>query len=629
MTARRRAVGKVAIAVVAVGALVGGLTYLVAVPSVRDLQSARAVLGGTAADLTKADVARADRYLARVADRLDGYGARVLGMVPAVGPSLGAMRAVAESARPVLSAGLDLKQRLDGLRSEGLLQRGRIRIEDVRALSAPLSAEIDALSALEKSTIERRDGWVAPPVWDALDEIAGRTSDLRSDAETLADLLAILDDLLGGNGARTYLVMLLNNAELRGAGGVLTGLGSITVRDGRVSLGRFYPYENLRRDPGIPVPAPKDFERRYAIWGANNTIFINTTYSSDVPDTAIVASRLFEKVTGVATQGAFVVDPRGLAALLPPGNELSVPGRDLRITPDELPRFIYSDAYEVFDDQVERRAAILRLGALAFRDVVRAGSSDPSTTDAAGDAFAAGHLRFVSFDEDEQAVLDDLEVGGELRREEGDSLRVSAQNWGGGIPGQGSKLDYWVERSLRHRCAVSDDGSAHCIDHVTLANEAPEGLITYVAGRPYAMVRNNVETYVPIEAQLQAVRVDGEDAEHKLDEEEGHRIVEVYVEVPRGEARTITIQYALPAGEAGYSFRADPQPLARDATLEVALVLPPDWDVDGPGEARDGIWRYSGVFDETFELRAKPDQRTGIPGLWDSLTDFWTRPVFS
>jgi hypothetical protein len=312
--------------------------------------------------------------------------------------------------------------------------------------------------------------------------------------------------------------------------------------------------------------------------------------------------------------------------LLPADDRLQVPGRARELSPSQLPRFIYSDAYEVFKSNVERRSAILRLGADAFRDVVSSGSSDEPVIEAAGDAFAGGHLRFVSFDEREQAILDGLGITGELGD---DVVHVAAQNWGGGIPGQGSKMDYWIERDVSQRCRVEDDGSAECETTITFANVAPRGLIPYVAGRPYAVARDNVETFLPGGAQVHGVYRDGAPAESATDQYEGTTVVEVYVSVPHAKSRTITIDYALPPDASGYTLRVTPQPLARDATLALELGLPHDWAVDGPGARDDdGVWRYDGRLDGAVELRATPDQRTGLPGIWDSLSDFWTQPVF-
>jgi hypothetical protein len=421
--------------------------------------------------------------------------------------------------------------------------------------------------------------------------------------------------------------MLINNAELRGAGGALTGIGTLTLDDGRLALGSFDPRELLVRKPYRPVPAPADYERRYGQYHANTTLWINATYSPDVPDDALVASRLYERVEGVSTDGAFVADPRGLAALLPSDARIDVPGTDVELTRDDLADFVYSGAHETFETNIERKDAILAVGRQAFQEIIGGGSSDKAATDAAGAAFGAGHLRFISFDEDEQAVLDELDVSGDLEPEDGDTLRVVAQNWGGGEPGLGSKLDYWIDRVVRHQCHVRLDASALCVNDVTLRNGTPTGLTRYVAGHPYGMLRNNVETYLPGDAEVQLVQVDGEDTDYEPDEDEGHTIVEVYVRVPRGEERTISVQYALPPRAGGYSFVAHPQPLARDALLEVALELPSDWTIRGPGEGRDGVWRYSGDFVGEVELFASPDQRTGIPGLWDSLSDFWSDPL--
>ena len=626
MASRRSRRFKILVGAVALLVLVAVLTALVTAPAVHDLQAARGALEGSAADLDAGDVSDALDYLERVDDRLSSLPARALGVVPVVGPSLNAMRAVAASARPVLTTGLTLKERLDRLRQEGLLDDGRIRLDALGTLRAPVSAEVSALDGLERRVNEHRNGWVAPPVWDALDEISNRITDLKSDATAFGDLLSVIDDVLGAGAPRTYLVMLVNNAELRGGGGVLSGLGTISIRNGTMRLGTFYPYEALVRHPFESVRAPADYERRYAHFGANTTVFVNATYSPDVPDDAIVASRLFKLVQGTKTDGAFVVDPRGLAALLPPDDRVGVPGKNLELAPDEVPRFIYSDAYRIFDDNTQRRAAILEVGRRAFQDVVGSGSADESTTDAAGAAFAAGHLRFVSFDDEEQAVLDALDASGNLEPVDGDRLLVAAQNFGGGH-GQGTKLDYWARRDVEHRCNVEGDASATCSTTVTLKNDAPDGLSRYVAGRPYALLRSYVEVYVPAAAELDSVTVDGAPADFFPQEEEGAESVAVSVRVPQGEQTAIEVRYDLPAGGGGYSFVADPQALAHDARLTVAIAFPRDWTIDAPGEVRDGVLDYEGPFVSRYEVRTEPDRRTGIPGVWDSLTDFWREPL--
>ena len=607
--------------------LVAILTAVVAIPVVHDLQAARGLLEAPADELVRADVARAQDRLERVSGRLSGPPARLLGLVPVVGPSLGAVRAVAQAARPVLAAGLELKEEVDRLRSRGLMEEGRIQVEDIEALQGPVHAEVEALERLEKDLADRRNGWVAPPVWDALEEMGEKVADVRAGARGFEDLLGVIGDLLGGDQPRTYLVMLLNNAELRGAGGVLTGLGTVTVDDGRIRLGRFFAYEDLREDPYRSVPAPADYENHYAHFGANTTIFVNATYSPDVPDDALVAARLFHKVTGISTDGALVVDPRGLAALLPEGDRVRVPGLRRAVTADELPKFVYSDAYKIFDSNVERRAAILELGAQAFRDIVSSNSVDSATTEAGGAAFASGHLRFVSFHPSEQAALDALNSSGDLQSTTRDGVVVAGQNLGGS-DGAGTKLDYWVDRAIEHRCTVVDDGSAQCSSEVTLTNRVPDGLTRYVAGQPYGLLRTYLEIFVPENALVDGVTVDGEEPVFYTETEEGWTSFSASVNVPQGASKKMLITYSLPANASGYSFRASPQPLAHDARLRVRMSFPLDWIIDSPGHVEDGFIDYSGEFTSDFELRAHPDERTGVPALWDSLGDFWREPLF-
>ena len=133
--------------------------------------------------------------------------------------------------------------------------------------------------------------------------------------------------------------------------------------------------------------------------------------------------------------------------------------------------------------------------------------------------------------------------------------------------------------------------------------------------------------FVPSTAEIAAVAVDGRPKEFRPEEQAGRTAVGVYVEVPQGDDTTISVDYELPKDEHGYSLEALPQPLARDATTEIKLELPSDWVVRGPGRQGDG-WSYEGTFDRALSIDAGPDERTGIPALWDSMVDFWKQPLF-
>lgn len=596
----------------------------VAVAAGPDLYAARAALSGSPESLGGDRIRSARRHLADALTVLDSVPARILGALPVAGQNLGAVRSVAAATIPVLDTTSTLHDDLQSMEKSGLLRRGAVRLDLIGQLRAPLAREERALGALASELAEQRTGWLLPPLWHQLDVQLERARELHAGARHAVEAAGLVPDLLGRGGSRTYLVLILNNAEQRGAGGILSGVGTVSVRDGRIELGRFQHYKDLADEPPYrSVPAPPDFQRHFKAYDAATTRWVATSSSPDVPDVAVVASRLFRLVRGVRTDGALVIDPRGLQALMPPHATVNVPGSNTTLRRDEIASYVYSKAYsELASDQTARRDALIGVGQAAFRSILDGGFGGSSVLSDAGDAVAGGHLRFVSFHAAEETVLQSLGVTGNLGRPASDGALVTVQNFGG------NKLDYWAKRTVDHACKVVDATTAECLTSVSIANHVPGGLPRFVYQyRPYGLFKDFVELYVPSGAALQSVELDGQPARVVQAPEDGYSAVGVYVELPRGQTSRIALRYRLRL-RGRYSLDLLSQPLAHDAAAHVALDLPSSWEVQGPGAITDGVLRYSGPLDRRLEWSAGPAQETGIPGVWAALGRFWSRPLF-
>lgn len=95
---------------------------------------------------------------------------------------------------------------------------GAINLELIERLEAPLALDASRLSRLKQSAQEHRSGWLVPMLWDEIHSLFVRASELHSGATTARWLVQVAGDMLGGTGSRTYLIVLMNNAELRDAG---------------------------------------------------------------------------------------------------------------------------------------------------------------------------------------------------------------------------------------------------------------------------------------------------------------------------------------------------------------------------------------------------------------------------
>lgn len=616
---------KLALAVISFLLVVVALSTYLAIAVGSDLYEARAALTGDVAALDREVLSRARRHLARADERLDGAAASILSVVPVAGHGVRAVERVTEETIGVVDAADTLTSRLDAIEALQVVEGDRIRIDLVQQLHAPFLRQAEALEDLRAAAAEGRSGWVPPPLWDALEELEARTSEYARAAGRAADALGVMPELLGYSGPRKYLVVLLNNAELRGAGGIPSAAGTLDAVEGRLTLGQFRHTVALRGPRPYPrVPAPSDFRRRFGYYGADTTFWTNMTFSPDVPDVALVAARAFEKVAGERVDGVVLLDPRGIAALLPEDAEIRVPESGTTVGRAGLADYAYSTVYqELGGAERARRRALLQLGKSAFAAVLGGGGlASRPTLEEAGRAVAGGHVRFVSFEPAEQRVLTGLDASGDLRGATGDSLLVTAQNL------SADKLDFWTRRTVGHSCAVDADGAgASCTTSVRTRNRVPRGLTRYVAGKPYGVVEHLVEAYLPEGADVRRVDLDDEPVEFYPDRQDGHEVVGAFVETAPGDRHDLTIEYRL-ALDGVYTLEVLPQPLARDAALRVSITVPESWRLEGEGEHRAGELAYTGPLDRSMTFSASPAERTGLTAAWDAVVRFWREPLF-
>ena len=616
------------IALVLLGAVlvIASLSTFVVIPVAQDLQAAQRLLSRSR-NLEVETLRPARQRLAHARGRLHSPAAALLRLLPVARQNIDALRAVAGSGLEVVDAGIVLATALRRAEQQGLTRPGRIRIAALRELQEPVNGQSDALGHLERALRSHRGGWLVPPLWDRVDVLLSQAEDLSEAAEAAAGVVDIAPGLLGSDGPREYLVLLLNNTELRGAGGILSGIGSLTIDQGRIELGDFSHYKDLADPPPFRrVPSPPDFKAHFATYHADTTRWVTTSSSPDVPDVALVARRLYALSVGPVVDGAIVVDPRGLTALMPRRARIRVPTTNRVLRRDDVSDYVYSDAYsQLGGAEDRRRESLIVVGQAAFSSILESQLDASSLTEDAAAAAAGGHLRVVSFDPRERRVLESAAITGNLGAPSGDAAMATVQNLGG------NKLDFYSQRSLSHACRIDPGGPTTCQTAVDIKNRTPLGLTRYEFQYfPYGLFKNFVEVYVPAEARLEAVRLGGRPIEFITYKEDGYKSVGVYLEIPRSDTARMTVRYTLPEQKSGYSLEVRPQPLTEDGEIELRLATPPDWQLTGPDGARieSGRLVYRGRFDRALTLEAGPSNRTGLSSLWLELSRFWNEPLF-
>jgi hypothetical protein len=607
-------------------ALLGAMAAYVAIPVMGELRAARAILNGPVAELGDDDLGRARSHLDTARDRLDGIAASILGFVPVASQNVGAVRDVVDSILPVLNSATALRTSIDEVLNSDIADGGRIDLEALDDLVAPLFEQRRTLGRLVQELRKARNGWLYPTVWDEVDEVLQRAEDLYDSVSKGAEAIRLLRPMFGAEGPRAYLVILMNNSELRGAGGILSGAGVMTVDNGRLELGKFDYTVDLRGEkPFKEVASPVDFDRRFSRYRADKTVWVNTTASPDIPEVALVASRLYDVSAGITVDGAIIIDPIGIQSLLPEDATLKLPGTHERIAGERLAQYVYAESYaRLGGEDPRRRLAILGLGREALELALKDGAADRSALDSIAEAISGGHLSLFSMNLGEQEVLERIGAARPLRSSTQDSLLVTVQNFGA------DKLDYYMERSLKHHCEITEV-RASCSSTITLANASPLGLPPYVVqtDKPsYAFYEGYLEIYIPQAAEVSFVELDSEPVTFFPEVEDHRRSIGMMFGVPRGQSITAEVVYELPL-DGSYSLQIDPQPLAHEAGVNVELDLPAAWLTRGPGGETKGPLKFEGTLSGSLKFQSSPDGgRTGLSALWWRLRRFWSEPLF-
>lgn len=507
-------------------------------------------------------VAAAREDARRARDLLAQPGPALLARVPVLGRSLAAERSAAAAA----SALLDAASRLLPVIAEVGGQPGS---PDLRALARLRTELLDAAQDVRGPLVDLRTtplGLTPGPVRRAVLEARTRTDGAEDLLARAADGVGALSGILGAEGPRSVLVAVMNNAELRGAGGYASSIAVLRTDRGTVTIGAFQDTNDFTARPkqAVRVPAPPDFTRRYGRFLADSTLWKNVLMSPDVPASAQVACNVAKVAPGVACDAVLLLDVPALARLATLTGPVRLPSGEL-LEGDELLRGLLVDAYEGVQENKEqqaRRAGLRAAADRALADLVARPLGGLEATKVLVEAARGRHLAVWSARPAEQSALVRAGVAGSADPA-GDDLNLVAVN-----QLSAAKLDYYMRREVGVS-AVVGRRRATVTQRVRLELEMPAGLTEYVTGVYDERFFGLLELAVARDAEVFSVRRDGVAVEHTLVPDTGSQRVVFNAVVDNHSSAQWEVVYAVPVRDGAYRLELLPQPLARDARLEL------------------------------------------------------------
>ena len=379
----------------------------------------------------------------------------------------------------------------------------------------------------------------------------------------------------------------------------------------------------------MAAPHP-DFLRRYGDRATPGT-WRHLAQNPDFPTTAQALEQLWAATRdGDRLDGTIAADPHVFAALLDVLGATEVPGGAV-VDAGSVVRYVAHDAYGVFDasggtpdrfSRDRRKQALGEVAAAVSDRFVQEGLADDAgavagALRALAGALDDGHVVIHAARDEVQRTLETAGVAGALRDPPGDYLAVYLDSR------SNSKVDFYLERTLRYRVALLPGGSARSEATVSLHNTAPTtGAPTYVIGPNPGVDWLDagdsellMNAYLDGTAQLRGVTVDGVGTEGLVTEEFGHPVVVTNETLGSGTRRRVAYRvendeaWRPGDGEGLYRLTVQEQATIRPTEVTIDVTTPPGTVVTAIDERAEVVGpdhvRYTGFVRDVLELEVR------------------------
>lgn len=589
---RRRRAGILTLAVsgaLLVGGTATGWVVLRAKQVNTELRSAQALVTKLRTEVAAQDAeARATldqitSHTAKARDAVEDPAWTIASVVPVIGPNFSAVRELTlaadevalGSAKPLVTVSSSLNWNELGPKN-GKFDMAPLAAASPAILSAAntLHLTYQRLQSIDSSTLFAD---VAKP----LDDTTKQLGELNQTISALADTAALLPSMLGTSGARNYLVLVQNSAEVRATGGLPGALAVIRVDDGSVELVAQSSGSAMgKSDPPVVVD-----QEQLSIYSSRLGKFIgDVNLTPDFPTAARTAKAMWEDRYGGSIDGVVAIDPVVLGHLLDASGPLQVstaglpPGLPSELTAENVVPTLLSDVYQAFSTNEAQDAYYAAASREVFQTLASGKVSGPALMASLSRSYEENRLRLWSAHSRDQEILRNIPLGGAIA---GPSVGGAAF----GVyfnDGTGAKMDYFVRRTVQLEQVCSGDEYSQYKVHVTLTNTAPaDAASTFPVavtgdgrfGTPPGSVQTNIVAYGPALSHVDTVTQEGAKVSFGSHIHGGRPVAVHTVRLGPGEATSVEMMFVKVVQDSPPSLSVTPtvEPV-KDVTLPTTMA---------------------------------------------------------
>lgn len=348
----------------------------------------------------------------------EGIPWKLASLIPVLGQDVQSARTmVAELDTLCQQALVPACDQLANLQLSNLFSDGAINVELIQSLASTLQT----VAPVVQTSAETIDALPEAHI-SQLNDAMGQVKDLMSSASTalasINEMAPYLPQMLGANGqTRTYLLVAQSNAELRSTGGFPGSVGTLTITDGRITLGDFESIgsnsDSSMSRYDYPISAVTDEEIN--LFGERvGTIPADTNFIVDFSRAMTVLSEMWKDQIGGQVDGAIAVDPVFLQNLLTLTGGINT-SYGTSVDGTNAAAILLHNSYLMFDRQTQD-AFYTQVASAAFNQLTSSlGSVDPmALVDTITNAMDEHRFQVWMVNGDEENVMKKIGCSGTL-----------------------------------------------------------------------------------------------------------------------------------------------------------------------------------------------------------------------
>ncbi|MGV8881647.1 MAG: DUF4012 domain-containing protein [Rhodoglobus sp.] len=345
---------------------------------------------------------------------------------------------------------------------------------------------------------------------DQLETVVDKAADAVTTVERAT---ALLPEILGANGARNYLLLIQNPAELRAGGGVPGAMAVLHTDNGRIDLTTQASTRDFSKFEQAVLELPADTRSLYG--DITGEYIQNVTLTPQFAISAPLAREMWKRQFGTEVDGVIAVDPVTLSYLLQASGPVTLPDGE-KLSSDNAVQVLLSDVYARFPEPADQDLFFASAASAVFSQVL-GGDIDPKKMiESLAQAGDEGRVRMWLADAASQDRLEETTLAGLLPMSDSHNQKFGVYF----NDATGAKMDFYLDRAITVEQAVCrNDGLMTAVVAVTLTNTAPADAATslppYVTanglfGVPPGNIRTITNVYGPQDAINQGATGDRE-----------------------------------------------------------------------------------------------------------------------